>query len=314
MNKFFKATEIFIKGLRTVVKTSANQSFFSPPKKASAILTARQHLFFSSEHSGETIFPFQVNNRILNGSVDTTKTFRASLRNISKDMRREFAKGFFIAPISIGQNVHEDGYMLATIKLLKKYFKGGIFLIDDTLQEYTFRIKYPNASQEEIYKRCLDDGQQWIDKYSPYFNHFMFETMRWNDLRNDPKFKECLKLVKDFKKSNAEYATAFERNIFEFLGRLMKKDPTIDFDLAHKLCEQYLEEECAGMLLWMNKRVTVECYPNHRNHAMEATNKLLIPILYNGDTLPIATMRFKQINKSNQLEDGNNNQPPKCSM
>ena len=197
--------------------------------------------FFSSfpKKYKEDFVPYNINGRTADIKIDRAAEYKVFFREITDETRKTLRDSFFILPISIGQEVHENGRMLATLELLKKHFRGGIVLVDDVVQRHTREIIEPHKDKEIIYKECLVDGNRWLEKYDPFFQNATMEVIRWEGLLNHRKFSARKILVEDFLQKDVECREAFDRNINEFIGRLFQRDPKIDYKLAHDKCNEY---------------------------------------------------------------------------
>lgn len=222
--------------------------------------------------------------------------YRVTFRSGDAHARKSFSEKVFIMPISIGQIVHENGRMLGTLQLINRSFKKGYILVDDVIQRHTKQIFHPKEDPEKLYQMCLDDGDEWIKRYEPFCKRVLsidYTIIRWEKWLTHDKFPEFHDYVKQMRLSNAAYHEAFERNINEYIGRLFQKYPDTNYKMAYELCLKYLEEECAAMLLWPELGVDIEIYPSDRNHAMRATEELIIRSQY-GKGLSHVGLRFQK--------------------
>jgi hypothetical protein len=231
---------------------------------------------------------------------DKNKIYRAFFEGGDPHNRKSFFRKRFIMPISVGQNVHENGRMESTLSLVSRSFKSGVVLIDDVVQRHTLKIHSPNLSDTVLYEMAREDGNIWLQRYQHRIQKTLGDKvsiLRWEYFLKHADFNACEKKVRRLLKDNPLYKESFERNINEFIGRCFKKNPGLDYLFAYNQCEQYLIEECSAMQLWPTLDVQVEVYPSDRNHAMQATNRELIEPQVPGG-LEHVSLWFKKINSS----------------
>lgn len=234
--------------------------------------------------------------------------YSVSFKGGNPEQRKNSPQQSFIMPISIGQPVHENEKMAGTLKFVNRHFKSGYILIDDVIQRHTLRILHPEKSMEDLYKRCLQDGDNWIKRNNHLCEKLLtldYKIIRWERWLQHEQFQETLETIRHLRKENAAYQAAFNQSIDEFINRILKRDLTINYDWAYQCCLEYLDEECAAMFLWPELGVDVEVYPSkNRNQAMSATEELLIRHKY-GKPLPHVGLRFHKVNPSSQVEEKN---------
>ena len=92
------------------------------------------------------------------------KIVKASFRECSIEDRKRFPSSKCLLPISVGQKTHEGKKFLATIKLINKYFKECVILIDDSIQRHTVKIHHPHISDSEAYQTAINEGNMWLKR------------------------------------------------------------------------------------------------------------------------------------------------------
>lgn len=272
-----------------------------PSVRKGMLRLQRSHLFSSATNNQDTSdedTSFDIYSRSSESLLKGKDiSYKASFSGGDSESRQYFSSKRYIMPISIGQKVHEDGRIRATLMLVNKNFFDGVILIDDIIQRHTLKIMFPELTDDALYEMAKREGDIWLEKYSPYIKKTLdgkVEIVRWEYFLRHPEFSKCEENVTRLLIDSSEYRESFDRNINEFIGRLFKREKALDYDFAYNQCKKYLVEECAVMQLWLTLGVHVEVYPSGRNHAMEATNKLLIKAKTHG--IEHVGIRFKKQN------------------
>lgn|GEM_PF-1867776 len=236
--------------------------------------------------------------------------YKVSFAGGDPENRKTFKQKRFIMPISIGQEFHENGRLRGTFERVAKSFEGGIILVDDWLQYHTLGI-IADIPEDYLTEICLREGDEWLRRYKSLIDDTFgdaVEVVRWKDTTVDPPYEKNYQRVLKLLAEDPMYHEAFERNTYEFVGRLARRKPGLDQERAHERTWKYLKEECASMLGWPELfNVQVEVYPSDRNHAMAATNEMILRKIYPHmpKGLEKTGLRFKKMKVVHELtKDG----------
>lgn len=198
--------------------------------------------------------------------------------------------------ISVGQEIHEGDKFSATIDLVNNSFKSVIMLVDDSLQRHTMALN-TNKTSDQFYDISVKEGDLWLDRNARYYGKLKNLNMiiRWDKWLNHKIYNEQRGKLISLIETDCTYRTAFEKTIDEFLRRyhhrLINKSD-FKMDVAHKLCHDYLIEECTALCLWVELNCQFEVYPSKRNLAMEETHRRFITPT-NPNLLKAVGIKFK---------------------
>lgn len=214
--------------------------------------------------------------------------------------KEQFNSSQCLLTISVGQEVHEEKKLKATIELVNSTFKSAILLIDDSLQRHTMALT-SKSDAESFYEFSIKLGDEWLSRNEEYYKKLTIlkKVIRWDEWLNHPYYSINQNLIKSTIETDCTYKNAFDITIDEFLKRyyqrLIDKE---DFDIkrARLLCLDYLIEECTAMCLWPEMGCQFEVYPSPRNLAMQETHKRFVLPKY-PDLLHAVAIKFKNRNQ-----------------
>jgi hypothetical protein len=211
--------------------------------------------------------------------AEETRKHKAYFRHVSKEMKKEFENSKCVAPISVGQEIHEGDKFCAALRLINRSFKEVIILVNDSVQWYTHAITNSSKTEKELYENALQEGDFWIKRNTHYMKDTLkipYKLLRWDYWLQHKDFNYYLDKLWNLYRNDAQYKKAIDENIEEFLLRMKKRNIEIDYDRAYLLCLKYLLEECASMLLWIEEKCHFQIYPQKINKSMNATYEKLI--------------------------------------
>lgn len=234
---------------------------------------------------------------------------KASVRGCSVEDRDKFSNSHAMILVSVGQPYHESEKFLATIDLVNDKFKFCTLMVCDTLQRHNFIIDDSESSMSDAYSFSLIEGDNWLFRNKDSINKLKisYDVKRWDYWMKKENYAETHKKIQSFYKTDSAYRDEINSSIEEYLVRrasLLTSECFID--KAKNNCLNYLLEECAAMLLWVNEGYNFEIYPNARNSAMRATFEKFIQPYY-GDILKPISLRFKRYSSYCRDYDAKNN-------
>jgi len=220
---------------------------------------------------------------------------KASYKDCPISDRKLFNQSSCIMPISVPQLVHEGDKLKATMDLVNRTFKKCTILVDDTVQRHTLKITLPEYDEPSLYEMATNEGDLWIERNQSILNQLTIpcDIIRWERWLLHPKFNIQLDYISNLYNTHLEYKQSIDDTIVEYLTRTQKNGKVFDYDEATAICLEYLKEECASMLLWVEGGYDFEIYPTGRNKAMSATYKYLIEPKY-PSLLKSVSLRFKK--------------------
>ena len=200
---------------------------------------------------------------------------KCHIRNITDQDHKTFKNSTCLLTISIGQETHEDNRFAATMEMIKQSFKGCTIALHDVLQRHTIALAY-NKEASNFYDMAIAAGDSWLERNKEYLSNsaIPINVLRWDSWLSDPDYEKHKSMVLAEIKSDDHYREQFDLTIDDYLSRYCRRlEKPLDFDKqrAHRLCLDYLIEECAVMCLWPNSNCQYELYPSKHNAAMEAT-------------------------------------------
>ncbi|MGD9152996.1 MAG: hypothetical protein PVG30_05000 [Gammaproteobacteria bacterium] len=226
-----------------------------------------------------------------------TKITRAFFVSAGK-YKEKFKDAACVYPISVGQSYHEGEKFLATINLIDANFKVCDIVVCDSLQRHTIQA-IENLSEDDAYKKAIELGNQWLCRNENHIHHFSIpcEIIRWDCWLKRKEYDVSKKMVDSLFLNNHEYKEAFIRTSKRFIDRYKSKQKSlIDYDFLEKKCIEYLKEECAVTLMWIEKRYNFNIYPGKRTEAMLASyHHKIDPI--SADLLGWIHINFKKVRK-----------------
>lgn len=230
-------------------------------------------------------------------SLIESKPLKASYKDCPVAFRKSFSNSQCLMPISIGQSVHENEKLKATLELVNRTFQSCTVLVDDTIQRHTMKIfeNDKGKSIDDFYIMSHNAGTEWLKRNEKILSSMSIpcKIIRWDNWLYHKDFKSKLILIEDLYISNADYKNAIDLTIIEYILRNVKNGKIFNHEMAAKTCFNYLKEECAVMTLWVDGGYNFEVYPYGRNKAMAATYKYLIEPIY-PELLKSVAIRFKK--------------------
>ena len=191
--------------------------------------------------------------------------------------------------ISVGQDNHEGNKFLSTLHQINKNFKACIIAVCDTLQRHTLSIHYKSSS-DELYTIAKQQGCNWLirNKSAIELLTIPYKIIRWSEWLHSPLYQSKRVIIDALYESNKNYRSSIIKAVELFLGRYSHREPVLNYEQAFNYSLEYLKEECAVMLLWVDLGINFEIYPSKRNLAMAATYDHLIAPIYKNILIPVA--------------------------
>lgn len=193
--------------------------------------------------------------------------------------------------ISVGQAAHEGDKLAATINIVNNQFRECIIMVCDSLQRYSIAA-HTKKSIAELHDQANILGEQWIARNEKIINKLTIshQIIRWDSWLNHSLFADARRVINDLYLSDVVFKKFINDTAENFVKRDKKRFFGVDYDCnkVFNTSVLYLKEECAGMLLWVEKNINFEIYPRHRNEAMEYVHKLLILPKYSNMLMPLS--------------------------
>ena len=214
-----------------------------------------------------------------------------------------------ILHISVGQAYHEGEKLIATMDLINETFKSCIIMLCDTLQRHTLKIKHPDLSDDELYKKALLLGDEWLARNRIAYAYLSIDSkiIRWDYWLNHPDYSRYKKIINELYCSDVDYKNKIQATIKKFLER----QGLLGDVQAFQLCEAYVLEECPVLVpLWAQTGCQFIIYPRFRTSAMSATYQHFIAcsgqdilkevaLKFNKRTIP-KKLSFSYVNKKDK--------------
>jgi len=194
--------------------------------------------------------------------------------------KQELKSSKCLLTISVGQEVHEDDKLAATLDLVNASFGSCIILIDDSLQRHSMALNESKAA-DFFYESSLLEGDSWLERNKKYYQSLSIlqDIIRWDTWLKHRDFPEQQQKIKSLMAEEAEYQESFDKTIDEFLRRYYPRlieTEHFDIERARTLCLDYLIEECTALCLWPTLECHYEVYPSPRNFAMHETHQRFV--------------------------------------
>ena len=214
--------------------------------------------------------------------TEEVQKYLAKLGNVPEEDKDFLKARSCIVSISVGQEAHEDEKFRATMKMVNLRFKKCVISVSDILQRYSISAKDPlQRSPEEFYEYSKELGDEWLERNIPIIEEELkipYEIMRWDDYVKNPKFQDRHKQVIDLFENNHEYQDVIKKTARDFLTRsFVDLNINISPERFCKLSEDYLLEESAAFLEWVDKKYDYELYPSMIGAFIKKTFDLLMP-------------------------------------
>lgn len=220
---------------------------------------------------------------------------KASFNGCTIQQRETFKDSHCLLSISVGQPAHESIKLEATLNLINRHFKKCTIHVSDTLQRYNFKLRNYSLPFSECHNICLLEGTNWLNRNKDFFSllQIPYDIIRWDHWLLDNDYKTHLSIIEKLYNEDIDYKSAINTNIKEYLARQIFDNQSVNDEQAFTLCLQYLQEECAVMIMWIRNNYNFEVYPNPRNQAMATTCTKLIEPLH-PKLLQSVSLRFKK--------------------
>ena len=207
-----------------------------------------------------------------------------SVLKCNENYKDKFKASRCLLTISVGQEAHEGEKFLSTIKTVNNSFLSCILLVDDSLQRHTMALD-SKQDADDFYEFSLKCGDEWLERNSESLRELTIleNIIRWDKWLTYKNYIEQHKNIEKLLSTDAEYKKSFEEAIEVFLNRYhsrLKNSSVFDFKRAHRLCLDYLIEECTSLCLWPELECHFEVYPGQRNSAMRDTHKKFVLDVY----------------------------------
>lgn len=194
---------------------------------------------------------------------------KVTFRCCEKD-KQQLADSDCILHISVGQKYHEGEKFIATMDLINETFKSCTIMLCDTLQRHTLKTKNPDLSDEELYKKALALGDEWLLRNKIAYSHLKIKCniMRWDEWLNHKDYAEYRKKVDELYRTHEGY----RQDVLKTVNKFLTRQGLLDDKKAFHLCESYVLEECPILIpLWAQTNCQFVIYPRFRTTAMAAT-------------------------------------------
>lgn len=285
-------------------------TIYSVLLKEASKLTARSRLNLSNPIHPATFFgrAYSAYNLHRYSLLDSGKLVQANFTKVSDVEKATFKNENCLATLSIGQAAHTGQNLAATLELINKSFASCTFVLGDTLQRHTIRLKVGfNESDNAIREKMKHEGDEWLCKNIHLLSELEipWKIMRWDYFLHDRDYNHLANKIEQAYVDDTEYRQIFHHNVDQYLDRLKQRSElVIPEDKARELCLLYLKEECAIMCMWNREGAGHELYASGRAPAMQATYEKFIKTLNPGLLRPLA-LRFKK-KQSDVVEQAHN--------
>ena len=218
-------------------------------------------------------------NKIVDSSQIARKKYKAYFVGINEDQKQTFKHSKCLMLISVGQKYHEDGELLAAIKLVSKHFAFCNILVCDTLQRHSFRALHDNnKSDEELYNSSMKAGDEWIERNIQPISSMSipYVISRWDEWIKNNRFKFYYQKVLYLYNEDPNYKEIVDQVANEFINRkrLFEHENHMH---SFNCCINYLLEESAVACLWVELGYKFDVYPTRSNLAMITAYTKLVP-------------------------------------
>jgi len=179
-----------------------------------------------------------------------------------EEYKQEFNQSKCSVTISVGQPNHEGDKFAATLVAVNNHFKECTIMVCDSLQRHTLAIREKKTA-ELLHAEANTQGEAWIKRNMPLIQQLdiTYNISRWDEWLHHSDYTKARQLIDNLYQQNIQFREAVNSTALLFLER--------NFDAsALKDSQEYLQEECAVMLLWQQAKYQFELYPNCRNEVM----------------------------------------------
>lgn len=227
---------------------------------------------------------------------DSTK-LKCFLLKCPEQKKEEFASGEAALLISVGQPYHEGEKMWAMMSFIEKSFKKCNIMVNDSLQRHTIMLNdTSNLTNEEAYKKSIEDGREWVERNSKFFKSLgiPYELHYWNTWLNHGEYAFYKNKIDDLYKNDQEFKFNMDVTIKEFIVRNQAMADIKGVDQVYNFCLEYLLEECAIIMgVWQNLDYNFILYPGKMISILKYTRSILVK----EDILYWLHVKFRRNNK-----------------
>ena len=190
----------------------------------------------------------------------------------------EFKQAKCALPISVGQPYHEGEKFAATIDLVNENFKECTIIVCDTLQRHTIAIFEPEADDEALYQKSLQNGDAWIARNKDKIETLTIphQIVRWDKWLFSPLYQQKRKIIDEAYDNDALFKKVFDDTANKFLCRAKKRKNDIDLAGVFDKSLGYVKEECVFDLLCVKEQFDFLVYPRPRPAAKQAVYEKFI--------------------------------------
>lgn len=160
--------------------------------------------------------------------------------------------------ISVGRKYQEGEKLKAAMAWATAHFKRVVVLVADTQQRYNFMFTNP-LTEDEALNVASEAGDAWIERNAECLNHPAVTIVRWEDVKNDPQYKEAHQAVANLYDHNNRFKRDVDRGITEHWQRQDLSDG--DFQRYFTLSKCYALEELAVFSVFYHKEGGISAYP-----------------------------------------------------
>lgn len=224
------------------------------------------------------------------------KIVRCNFKNITEEKKEKLKESQCLLLISVGQEAHEGDRFAATVELIKSSFESCIISIYDSIQRHTMALNSVQ-SPDFFHDKANREGKLWYERNMMYISQLpkLKRIYHWDHWLNHKLFQTKKNEIISLMEQDIKYKSVFDLSIETYLNRYIKNSndsPTFNRERAKKICLEYIIEECAVLILWIELACQFEIYPNKHNMAIEETRKRFILPGHSNILQPL-TLRFK---------------------
>ncbi len=195
--------------------------------------------------------------------------------------KHEFNQSCCSLTISVGQDPHEGDKFKATLLTVQNHFKECIIMVCDSLQRHTLSIGSLSLNLAQVHEKANLLGELWLERNLPFIQQIgiPYTIIRWDYWLTHPNYQKAKEKVEVLYAADSAFYQCIENTAHAFLERNDRK--FINTASQNKILDvsrEYLKEECAVMLLWVECNFQFEIYPSQRNAAMDYIHKNILAI------------------------------------
>jgi tRNA-dependent cyclodipeptide synthase len=194
-------------------------------------------------------------------------------------LKDQFKEAKCALPISVGQPYHEGEKFKATIELLNKHFKECMIIVCDSLQRHTLAIYDETASEEELRRKAVLEGDLWIERNLETIKRLKipYQITRWDEWLLSPEYQEKQGSIECLYAQDEVFKKISDSDANIFLKRMEKRIPSINnMEKGFERCLKYIKEECSFDLLLIKKYFSFLVYPGQSPEAQKYVDEKLI--------------------------------------